>query len=54
MDIGVQSEEASVKYAKHNNIEKVIVVQGKKVKQLFIIDVKTGEKTRVSKEKIWS
>ena len=54
MDIGVQSEGASVKYAKHNNIEKVIVVQGKKVKQLFIIDVKTGEKTRVSKEKIWS
>ncbi len=52
MDTEGQDADASVDYAKKNKIEKVIVIQGEKVKEYSVIDVKTGKKTKVSKEKI--
>ena len=49
---GLENVDASVEYARKNNIEKVIVINDKKVERLTVIDVKTGKKIRVSKEKI--
>ncbi|MBI5756672.1 MAG: ATP phosphoribosyltransferase regulatory subunit [Nitrospirae bacterium] len=47
MDTGLASVAVAVKYAKKNNIEKVITIEGvgKRNKQFSVIDVKTGKKT---------
>ena len=54
MDTGLDSVAAAVKYAKKNNIEKVITIEGagKRNKQFSVIDVKTGRKTGVSRKRL--
>lgn len=52
MDTGLKDVDASFEFARENNIEKVLVIAGKRAKQFTVIDVKTGKRAGVSKDRI--
>ncbi|MBI5194040.1 MAG: ATP phosphoribosyltransferase regulatory subunit [Nitrospirae bacterium] len=53
LDTGLADIDSSISYAAKNNIEKIIYIEGKNKKQFFIIDVKTGKKTKTERNKLY-
>lgn len=52
LDTGLKDLQSMIVYAKENNINKVILIEGKNKKQFSVIDVSTMKKTKINKDKI--
>lgn len=52
LDTGLKDLQSMVDYAKANNINKLILIEGKNKKQYSVIDVSTEKKTKINKDKL--